>query len=125
MWPRCATGTPTLPTSPAASGVVGVVAGLGGQVEGDRQAGLALGEVGPVQLVGRHGGGVARVGPHHPRLRAFGHVSPLSVALSTVVVEAGARLATQLPGAHHAPQQGHRREVGVGELRVERVEDRE
>ena len=32
-------------------GVVGVVAGLGGQVEGDRQAGLPLGQVGPVELV--------------------------------------------------------------------------
>ena len=38
MWPRWATGTPTLPTSPRASGMVGVVPGLGGQVEGDRQA---------------------------------------------------------------------------------------
>jgi hypothetical protein len=33
-------------------GCVGVVAGLGRQVEGDRQAGLALGEVGAVELVG-------------------------------------------------------------------------
>ena len=32
--------------------VVGVVAGLGGQVEGHRQAGLALGQVAAVQLVG-------------------------------------------------------------------------
>ena len=32
---------------------VGVVAGLRRQVEGDRQAGLALGEVAPVELVGR------------------------------------------------------------------------
>ena len=32
--------------------VVRVVAGLGGQVEGDRQAGLALGEVAPVERVG-------------------------------------------------------------------------
>ena len=67
MWPRWATGTPTLPTSPRASGVVGVVAGLGRQVEGDRQAGLALGQVGAVQLVRRRRRGVARVGPHQPR----------------------------------------------------------
>ena len=67
MWPRWATGTPTLPTSPRASGIVGVVAGLGGQVEGDRQAGLTLGQVGPVQLVGRLGRRVAGVGPHQPR----------------------------------------------------------
>ena len=40
--PRCGTGTPTLPTSPRASDVVGVVAGLGREVEGDRQTGLAL-----------------------------------------------------------------------------------
>ena len=72
MWPRWATGTPTLPTSPRACGVVGVVAGLGGEVEGDRQAGLALGQVRPVQLVRRRGRGVARVGPHHPRLVALG-----------------------------------------------------
>ena len=32
--------------------VVGVVAGLGRQVEGDREPGLALGEVAAVQLVG-------------------------------------------------------------------------
>ena len=45
---------------------VGVVAGLGGQVEGDRQAGLALGEVLAVQLVGLRGAGVPGVGAHHP-----------------------------------------------------------
>ena len=33
--------------------VVGVVAGLRGQVEGHREAGLALGQVGPVELVRR------------------------------------------------------------------------
>ena len=47
-------------------GRVGVVAGLRRQVEGDGQAGLTLGQVGPVQLVGGAGGGVARVRPHHP-----------------------------------------------------------
>ena len=46
---------------------VGVVAGLRRQVEGDRQAGLALGEVRAVQLVRRRGGRVPRVGAHHPR----------------------------------------------------------
>ena len=45
---------------------VGVVAGLGRQVEGHRQAGLALGEVRPVELVGLRGRGVAGVGAHHP-----------------------------------------------------------
>ena len=47
---------------------VGVVAGLGRQVEGHRQAGLTLGEVGPVERVGRRGGGVAGVRAHHPGL---------------------------------------------------------
>ena len=36
----------------AGQDVVGVVAGLRRQVEGDRQPGLPLGEVAPVQLVG-------------------------------------------------------------------------
>ena len=49
-------------------GCVGVVADLGGQVEGDREPGLALGQVGPVELVGGLGRRVARVGAHHPRL---------------------------------------------------------
>ena len=52
--------------------VVGVVAGLGRQVEGDRQPGLPLGEVRAVQLVGLLGGRVARVRPHHPRAVALG-----------------------------------------------------
>ena len=52
--------------------VVGVVAGLRGQVEGDREAGLALGEVAPVELVGAAGVGVARVGAHHPGAVALG-----------------------------------------------------
>ena len=46
--------------------VVGVVAGLGRQVEGDREPRLALGEVAPVELVRAAGVGVARVGAHHP-----------------------------------------------------------
>ena len=46
--------------------VVGVVAGLRRQVEGDREARLALGEVRAVQLVGRLRGRMARVGAHHP-----------------------------------------------------------
>ena len=51
----------------AGEDVVGVVAGLRRQVEGHRQAGLALGEVAPVQLVGRLGGGVTGVRAHEPR----------------------------------------------------------
>ena len=47
--------------------VVGVVARLRRQVEGDRQPGLALGEVRAVELVGLLRGRMARVRPHHPR----------------------------------------------------------
>ena len=46
---------------------VGVVAGLGGQVEGDREPGLALGEVLAVELVRAAGVGVPCVGAHDPR----------------------------------------------------------
>ena len=52
--------------------VVGVVARLGRQVEGHRQPGLALGQVGPVELVALGRRAVAGVGPHHPRLVARG-----------------------------------------------------
>ena len=54
--------------------VVRVVAGLGREVEGDREPGLALGEVRPVQLVRRAGRGVARVRPHEPGAFPLGHV---------------------------------------------------
>ena len=46
--------------------VVGVVAGLRRQVEGDRQAGLPLRQVAPVQRVGLGRRGVAGVGAHDP-----------------------------------------------------------
>ena len=52
--------------------VVGVVAGLGRQVEGDREAGLALGEVAAVELVRAPGVGVAGVGAHDPGAVALG-----------------------------------------------------
>ncbi len=60
----------------AGEDVVGVVTGLRRQVEGDRQARLALGEVAPVELVGRLGGRVTGVRPHEPGavLLAAGHV---------------------------------------------------
>ena len=41
MSPRWQIGTPTLPTSPLRQRVVAVVAGLGRQIEGDGEAGLA------------------------------------------------------------------------------------
>ena len=50
----------------AGEDVVGVVAGLRRQVEGDREAGLALGEVAPVELVRAPGVGMPGVGAHHP-----------------------------------------------------------
>ena len=46
--------------------VVGVEAGLGGQIERHREAGLALGEVAAVELVARARGRVAGVGAEHP-----------------------------------------------------------
>jgi hypothetical protein len=52
--------------------VVGVIAGLGGQIEGDRQAGLALFEVAAVQLVRPLGVRMPGVGPHHPRAVGLG-----------------------------------------------------
>ena len=48
--------------------VVGVVAAVGGQVEGDAQALLAGREVAPVERVGLLGGGEAGVLPDRPRL---------------------------------------------------------
>ena len=44
--------------------VVGVVSGLGGEVEGNGQTCLTFCKVGSVQLVGRGGSGMARVGAH-------------------------------------------------------------
>ena len=52
--------------------MVGIVAGLGRQIEGDRKPGLALGEVLPVQLVGGLRRGMARIGAEHPGLVALG-----------------------------------------------------
>ena len=58
--------TPTLPTSPCAIGVVGVVAHLGRQVEGDRQAAGAGRDQLVVALVGLRGGAEAGVLAHRP-----------------------------------------------------------
>ena len=60
--------------------VVGVVAAVGGQVEGDRQALLPGGEVAPVERVGLRRGGEARVLPDRPRLgRVHRRVGPAQV----------------------------------------------
>ena len=50
--------------------VVAVVAGLGRQIEGDREAGLALGEILAIERVRLSGGRVARVGAENPGLVA-------------------------------------------------------
>jgi len=66
-------------------GVVGGVAGLGGQVEGDGEAGLPGGEVLPVEGVGGGGAGVAGVGAEDPgavfRRVAVGVVEAVGQAL--------------------------------------------
>ena len=54
----------------ASDGIVGVVADLGGQVEGHREAGLALLEQEAVALVGFFGAGVAGVLAHGPEAAA-------------------------------------------------------
>ncbi len=47
--------------------VVGVIAGLGRQVERDREPGLPLGQIPPVQCIGFHRVGMTRIGPDDPR----------------------------------------------------------
>jgi len=47
--------------------VVGIIAGLGRQVEGHRQARLSLGQVGAIQGVGLLGRRVAGIGAEDPR----------------------------------------------------------
>ena len=65
--------------------VVGVIAGLRRQVEGHRQARLALGEVAPVQLVGRLRRRVPGVGAHHPRPVALGQARGVIAAHASIV----------------------------------------
>ena len=84
--------------------VVGVVAGLGGQVERDREAGLALLEVLAVELVRLPRGGVPRVGAHHPRPVRL--VEPVVHALNCMVRPPfGPSDRRQAPG----PRAGHLR----------------
>jgi hypothetical protein len=59
---------------------VGVVPRLRGEVEGDREAGLPLGQVPPVELVGSRRVGVPRVGAHHPGAVALGQAVCVFVA---------------------------------------------
>ena len=66
MSSRLSMATPTRPTSPIDVGVVGVVADLGGQVEGHGEAGGSLLEQVAVAPVGLGGGAEARVLAHGP-----------------------------------------------------------
>ena len=75
MSSRLHIGTPTLPTSPFRQWVVGVVADLRGQVEGDGQPGLALLQQVAEAAVGVLGGGVARILAHGP------HPAPVGAGL--------------------------------------------
>ena len=57
--------------------MVGVVAAVGGEIEGDRKAHLAAGQVAPIEGVGLLGGGKARVLADRPRVGAVhGRVGP-------------------------------------------------
>ena len=78
MSPRWRDGDADLADLAAGERVVAVVAGLGRQVEGDREAGLAAGEVRAVERVRGGGGGMAGVGAEEPGLVAggLGHSAP-------------------------------------------------
>ncbi|CAB4786461.1 unannotated protein [freshwater metagenome] len=110
---------------------VRVVARLRGQVEGNREAGLALGKIGAIQLVGLGGSGVTGVRPHHPRLRSFGHLKLLYLVvrqrlkndLLAIVKKASARLASELTRHDHALQQGSGGVVSVSKFEVQGLED--
>ena len=65
--PQMADGHADLADLPPGEDMVGVVAGLGRQVEGDGEPGLALVQIGPVQAVGHGRGGVSRIGAEDPR----------------------------------------------------------
>ena len=69
--------TPALPTSPTTRSLIGIVAAMGGQVEGHRKALLSGGEVAAVESVGFLGGGEAGVLANGPRLQGVhGGVRP-------------------------------------------------
>ena len=69
--------------------VIAVIAGLGGQVEGDREAGLPLGKIGAIERVGGLGGRVARIGPEEPRAVFAGPVSGCTVRAGAVIGDPG------------------------------------
>src|SRR5690606_15081633 len=64
--------------------------------------------------------------PHRPNIKlTAGRPLRKLTSASGVVVKALARLATELTGGDHATQDGHSGVVGVAELVVERVENRQ
>src|SRR5664280_289258 len=79
--------------------VVRVVAGLGWQIEGDRQAGLPLGQVLAVKRVGLRGRGMACIGPEDPSLIALSfvalgfvaHRSPYSNSVDRLLLQCNMR----------------------------------
>ena len=72
MSPRWLTGTPTLPTSPRASGMIQVIACLRRQIEGDGKASLPLRQILQIQLVRRFRVRMARIGAEDPGLVGHG-----------------------------------------------------
>ena len=95
----------------AGEDVVGVIAGLGRQVEGDREPRLALGEVAPVELVRSPGVRMPGVGAHHPGAIGFGRrCSLMPPILPGTPVGCRDRRADR----HHAPRPrpGDRRPPG-------------
>ena len=87
MSPLWAIETPDLADLAARQRVIGVVPGLGREVEGDREPGLALGEVPAVELVRAPRVGMPGVGAHHPRAVAL--LEPV-VAQAVPILRSGA-----------------------------------
>ncbi len=90
--------------------VVGVVAGLRGQVERDREPRLPLLEIAPIELVGRLRRRMAGVGAHHPRAIALGQARR-AVAAHVPILRAALRL-TRPPRSSRIT---HKAAAGSGE----------
>ena len=82
----------------AAQLVVGVVAGLRRQVEGDGEAGLALRQVAAVERIGLRGRAVAGVRAHHPGLVRH-NVSQVTARYPALVTARPGRSCSHSPGA--------------------------
>ena len=63
---------PHLADFTARQGMIGVVAGLGRQIEGHRQPRLPFGQIGPIQGIRRGGRAMPRIGTHQPSRSALG-----------------------------------------------------